>query len=517
MAIADSFHPRVTDRATQPAQRLLQAGTAGVRLGVHDASRVEWSFSVPLPENAPLRYKLCVRMQIPSIVRQEPWEQLQTFTRLDGPLLTEQRGAPITVDALRRGALALVAKLSRASDAFNRYCRLAVNAREVMTAGELEEALLVGLEAAERTLEDGRRRFAVKVEGEATEVSLERELLDEYTSVRFLEMLASSERALGQLARALEGSPGLVEAVSNVESRVADTLGCELRHRDEAGYIQTDPSSPEALERYLERASRLKKHFQEVLFLEAETFQVAERIHHYVAALAAVVASTWAFAWQIALTNRGVSMGSQVSSGIVVLAVVGGIVYASKDRLKEVGRIWVSRKVHRVLGAQRVARYRAPAKRLPRRDVIVDARESFDQNVEQLPDTLNPESGATMSVKVLEYRHRGTVKPQATLTESGVRRVKHVFRYDMSPLFAHLDDAKKSIPVLDEGSHRVRFIDAPRCYKIPITMTLEEGGAEWSETATLVLHKSGLARIERAVRTREDSDPALMDAALEPG
>jgi len=80
-----------------------------------------------------------------------------------------------------------------------------------------------------------------------------------------------------------------------------------------------------------------------------------------------------------------------------VIAILGGIVYASKDRLKEVGRLWVSRKVHRVLGAQRIARYRAPAKRLPGRDVIVDARESFDQNIEQLPDTLNPESGATMS------------------------------------------------------------------------------------------------------------------------
>ena len=36
--------------------------------------------------------------------------------------------------------------------------------------------------------------------------------------------------------------------------------------------------STDALERYLDRASRLKKHFQEVLFLEAETYQVAERI-----------------------------------------------------------------------------------------------------------------------------------------------------------------------------------------------------------------------------------------------
>jgi len=163
MAIADLFQQRVTDQSAavaQPAQRL----QGGVRLGVHDASRVEWSFSVPLPEDRPVHYKLCMRMQIPSIVRQEPWEQLQSFTRLDGPLLTEQRGAPVTVDALRRGALALVAKLSRASDSFNRYCRLAVNAKDVMTAGALEESLAIGLDAAQRTLDARRSRFTATVD-----------------------------------------------------------------------------------------------------------------------------------------------------------------------------------------------------------------------------------------------------------------------------------------------------------------------------------------------------------------
>jgi hypothetical protein len=478
---------------------------------------VEWSFSVPLPEDGPLEYKLRVKMQIPSIVRQAPWEQLQSFTRLDGPMLMTPRGEQITIDALRRGALALVAKLSRARDSFSRHCRIAAGSRDVMTGGDVEETLLVWIDAAERVITDGRTRFAVKVEGEAAELSRERELLDEYTSVRFLEMLAGAERALAGLSRALRAEPGLLKAIANVESRVADTLQEELMHRRECGYIQADPASPTALEQYLERSSRLKKHFQEVLFLEAETFQVADRIHHWVAALAAVVASTWAFAWQIALTNRGISTGSQVSSGIIILALIGGVVYATKDRLKEMGRVWVSGKVHRVIGAQRVARYRAPAKRLPKRDVIVAAREAFDQTIEQLPDSLNPESGATMSVKMLEYRHRGVVMPQATLTQAGVRRVKHVFRYDMSPLFAHLDDAQKAIPVLDEDSHRVRFIDAPRCYRIPITMSLECGGAEWSETATLVLHKRGLDRIERTDRAREDSDPGLMDTALEPG
>jgi hypothetical protein len=512
MAIADlvSEFPREAEAKATTNQGL-------VKVGVHDASRMEWSVSVPLPEDAPLKYNIRIEMQIPSLVRQSPWEQLQSYTRLDGPALSAMRGETLTIDTLRRGAVALATKLSRASEGFARHCRLSGTMSGTATATDIEDTLIVWIDAAERMTRDIRDRFAKAAAGEAAELSRERTLVDEYSSIRFLEMLAGAERALASLSRGSSANQTLTTVVAHVEARVADALERELLHRREAQYMETDPASSSGLERYLDRASRLKKHFQEVLFLEAETFQVADRIHHWVAALAAIVASTWAFAWQIWLTNRGVSTGSQVGSGIVVIAVMGGLVYASKDRLKEVGRNWVSRRVHKVYGAQRVARFRAPAKRLPGRDVIVTARESFDQTVEQLPDMLNPESGATRSVTVLRYTHKGQVLPQAMLSASGVRRVKHVFRYDMSPLFARLDDSSKPIPVLDEKTHRVRFIDAPRCYRVPLKMFLECGGVTWEDTATLVLHKRGLDRIEQDERPALDSDPALLDSGLEPG
>jgi hypothetical protein len=479
---------------------------------------MEWSVSVPLPapDEAPLKYTIRVEMQIPSLARQSPWEQLQSFTRLDGPALSAVRGQVHTIDALRRGAVALANKLSRASEGFARHCRLAVGVHSNMAANDLCETLLVWIEAAERMVTDVRARIGTPVADEAVELTRERRLVDEYSSVRFLEMLAGAERALCTLVRAGMGNPVLKAVSAQVEARVADALEKELLHRREAGYLEMQNNSPVSLERYLERGSRLKKHFQEVLFLEAETFQVAERVHHYAAGIAALCASTWAFAWQFVLTKRGVSAGSQLGWGLITLALIAGAIYTTKDRLKEIGRLWLSRRVHRVLGAQRIARFRAPAKRLPGRDVIVTARESFDQTVEQLPDALNPESGATTSVMVLRYSHMGRVLPQAQLTEAGVRRVKHVFRYDMSPVFARLDDASKAIPVLDESTHSVRFVDAPRCYRVPLKMYLECGSETWEEEATLVMHKRGLDRIEREDREPMDSDPSLADIGLEP-
>ena len=87
--------------------------------------------------------------------------------------------------------------------------------------------------------------------------------------------------------------------------------------------------------------------------------------------------------------------------------------------------------------------------------------------------------------------------PQPELTRQGVRRIKHVFRYDLSPLFARLDDAVKPVPVLDPETHRVRFAAAPRCYRLPVRVRVRCGGECQEERATLVLTKRGLDRLER--------------------
>jgi hypothetical protein len=327
-------------------------------------------------------------------------------------------------------------------------------------------------------------------------------------------MLAGAERALSGVASSKSPNAAqLTEVVAAVEDRLAGALSDELAYRKTRGFATADPTSPHALERYLDRSSRLKKHFQEVLFLEQETFHVAERAYHWVAAFVALLASTWAFAWQLALIKKGTA-ATTLGSGVVTLALIAGLIYATKDRIKEIGRNWVTRRVHRMWGAQRITRYRAPHRRLPGRDVVVSARESFDQGVANLPDPLNPESGATTPMTVLAYEHRGQVLPNAQLLASGVRRVKHVFRYDLSPMFARLDDATKPVPVLDDASRRVRFIDAPRCYRLAVKVQVECGGTKQTEFGTLVMHKRGLERLET---DEDDSVPSMSDVGIEPG
>lgn len=504
---------------TQEAFAASEAATEGasrVRVGIHDASRLEWSLSIPLPEHGgPTAYSLRVSIKVPqnAFVRHVPWDQMQAFTRLDGPAIGAA-GDVVTIDALRRGALAMAHQLARASDGFQRHCRLAASLFATAPHSELEDALSIWIEAAVRIAEEARERLVHRGEpGEPCELARERLLVDEYVSIRLFELLAGAERALSNVVSAkCTHRERLEPVVATVENRLGEALAAELAYREARGFATADPTSPEALERYLDRASRLKKHFQEVLFLEQETFQIAERAHHWIAAFVAVLASTWAFVWQIALMAHA-NTATTLGSGVVVFAALAGVVYATKDRIKEIGRVWMTRRVHRVWGAERITRYRAPRRRLPGRDVVVSARESFVQSVAVVPDPLNPESGATSTQTVLTYQHRGEIEPNAQLVSSGVRRVKHVFRYDLSPLFARLDDATKPVPVLDGTSRRVRFIDAPRCYRLPVTVETESGGTKRVEHATLVLHKRGLERLERD----EDSHPSLAEVGLEPG
>ncbi len=506
----------LTSAYTKTQEEVSAADASTLRLGIHDASRVEWSVSVPLPKTKPLKYAIEVRIKIPQnvFVEHSPWKQLQHFTRLDGPQMASSADAQ-SIDELRRGVLALANKLSRASEGFSKHCRLAASLFATTPNVELEGTLAVWIDTAQRVVSEGREQLARPQPGDAAEVTRERKLVDEYMSVRLLEMLGVASVSLTTMSGSRSPHAAeLAPAIASAETCLGEALGAEFEHRKAAGYAKADPASPQALERYLDRASQLKKHFQEVLFLEQESYQMGDRISHVSAGFVALLASTWAFAWQLALIDKGLSAGARVGSGLTTVALVAGIIYATKDRLKELGRNFLARKLNDVYDVGRVTRYRAPSRRLPGRDVIVTANECFKQSVEKLPDPLNPESGASVPFTVLLYKSRGRVNPQKQLEASGVRRVKHVFRYDLSPLFSRLDDASKPVPVLCPETRKVRFIDAPRAYRLPMEIRVTCGSQVWTDEVSLVVHKRGLDRVER----REDIElrPGTIDGGLEP-
>jgi hypothetical protein len=482
-------------RAEEAAlQEIGAAEETAIRLRIHDASRVEWIAAVPLPSERPLPYQIDVELEVPAGAagRDAPWDQLQTFTRLDGPAEIAS-SADVTIDALRRSAVTLTKMLARAREGFARHCQAAAAGLEQVDIGG-ESFLTVWLDAALRAVRDAREKLTHPAPQDSGLIAKERVLVDDYVSLRLLDMLAAADRTLRECA-AQVAAPQAFEGASG---RMMQALCGEVAYRRSRGFLEANGASFETVERYLARAASLKKHFEEVLFLDRESEQLDERVQLWTRVAGALVAGmVVTLPVQLLLSMRTRDLGL----GLIALALLTGLAYAAREHIKESGRSWLTGKMVR-FQSQRVLRCRVPARQLPKRDVVVEAREWCRQTVRSLPDPLHPEAGASLRVTQIQYLHRGTVRPQADLWNAGVRRVLHIFRYDLSPLLPRLDDEPKPVPVPDAGG-QVKFMAAPRRYHVPALVGLEVDGQVQKQHATLVLDRAGLRRIDRHDEGRE--------------
>ena len=488
---------------------LLEIGAAeetAIRLRIHDASRLEWIVAVPLPRERPLPYQIDVELEVPASAAggDAPWDQLQTFTRLDGP--TEIASSPdVTIDALRRGAVTLTRMLTRAREGFARHCR---SSAAGPVQGELagEPFLTVWLDAALRAVHDAREKLTHAAMQDSPPIARERLLVDEYVSVRLLDMLADADR----ISRECGAQAAAPDAFEGAAARIAHALPDEMAYRRSRGFLEAHTASTEAVERYITRAASLKKHFEEVLFLDRESEQLDDRVQLWTRVAGALVAGiVVTLPLQLILSRRGGELGL----GLIALALLTGIAYAAREHIKERGRSWLTGKMVR-FQSQRVLRCRVPARRLPKRDVVVEAREWCRQTTLSRPDPLHPEAGASLRVTQVQYLHRGTVHPQADLWNAGVRRVLHIFRYDLSPLLPRLDDEAKPVPVADANG-KVAFVLAARRYHVPVLVGLAVDGDDQKQHATLVLDRAGLRRLDPRCDETEATSTGSAQAAVD--
>jgi len=106
--------------------------------------------------------------------------------------------------------------------------------------------------------------------------------------------------------------------------------------------------------------------------------------------------------------------------------------------------------------------------------------------------------GASLARTRIRYLQKGVLVHRRGLAGMGASRVRHIFRYDVSPLLPRLADDIKQVPFVGEDG-LVRFAEAPRRYQIPVSVRLEHGGEVHEEHATLVLEKRGLTRIDPGI------------------
>src|SRR6267143_1825837 len=178
--------------------------------------------------------------------------------------------------------------------------------------------------------------------------------------------------------------------------------------------------------------------------------------------------------------------------GLWTLMTVGAVAYALKDRAKELTRQWLAGKLSH-LYANRVLILREPERLERGRNVVLHARESLAQARVARADPLNPGSGAVQRVVTLDYRQRARVTRLKGPGAETFERLKIVFRYDLAPILTRLDDSVKRVPV--QAGPGVRFADAPRLYRVPLSLLVSTPAGAEKREAVIVLNRRGIARI----------------------
>ena len=469
-----------------------------LRVDVHDRSRVEWVATVPLaPAGETHTWEIMFEADISDAmwVPHQPWDHFWVRSRLTSPKLAPGHrmvGPPI--DQLRRRALGAVHDLKRTTQVIDGQLRRARQRDGILLPAEADVAVHT-LRAAIERARDARDAFDYLRDPQDAALVREQGLAGEYVSTQILLLVTKVAAALHgttlRRPRPLGGAVDVVHAVLREElARENDLrLGLGLHERP----VRTAAEG----EAFVTRAALLKKHFQQALFLEASAFMMDQRMRNWVAALMAMVASTFYFVWQIYVLNAAMSPG-QTTVSLALAAVIAALVYAAKDRIKELGRDWLQTRLKHSY-ADRVAHLRLQERMDPRRHRLGLARETISVVRRWALDRLNPGLGRTVLVHHLRVRELLKHEGLGVLHDQGLTGLKHVFRYDLSPLFVKLDDLPKLVPVEQEGG--VRTVSTTRVYSIPLTVTLQRVD-DRSQPAIVhagVLHvrRRGLLRFRR--------------------
>lgn len=462
-----------------------------VGVAVHDATRVSWDVTVPLPSSGAAAYTFELELELPEnvVFGVDPWGALQAYARLQG---LGERDDP-SPDAFRRQVVDASSRLARAREGFVRHCTLLRASQRA--EDDASGALLLWLDAAITEL--ARARSA-----QTDAPAVERALADELLSVELWTVLTDCARALFDTERALaERSPYEAAALDVVHRALATALKGEIAYRRRSQFPLAEPSNDRQLERLLARRRLLKKHFERVLFLEATSYQLVNRLAGWFSAFAAMLAYLWFFFWQVTLERHPAAIGS----GVVALALLTAVAYASRERLKEAGRSWLAGRAQRMF-AQRVTRYRVPSNERARGAVVVSARESFSQSTARRPDPLHAD--LTQHVTLLRYVHNGEVARPA-VEPRFAREVRLVYRLDLSSLLPRLHDAVRGLATPGPDD-RIAIVDVPRNYDLPLRARLRADGVVEEVERVLVLNKNGLVRI-----VDERARPAAQCASLD--
>lgn len=527
-------------------------------VGIHDRTQVEVVFAYfpnnsTNPNEAAQSYQVDAYLFTPltmgitksSYPKDRFYSDLRPLLRLREPKLSykelqgaveSDEGSPIKFlrrhfDGIRAGTVASSPELATDevhlfSCSYLSYCyrklkRVTNKIKKILksdldpaTLKQLREKVAEGLSLIEKShhiLREWRRlRSEVASSGPdfCPAVRAEMSLADEYCSYAFRDGMALFLMILPDLSEVMTGGE-----VRGLQRRVKIFLRFERWYARNQKFRWMEPDgSQDLMEAYVTRRSSLKKHMQQVLYLDLRTRPMFAFQQQLGGMLAAAVAAMWAAVADVVIRSRssggGHSSALGMSGFVFMTALI--IAYVLKDRIKELGKSYFSGKF---------------LARIPDNSCNIEYHNSSGADIDIgeineytrfVSPTGIPRSISRLRAKMLDvdnaasyniihYKKRINLDPTAlSKLLHPVKAVHDILRLNIQSFLIRLDD------VLHEEfafhpSGEVVSVMMPKVYYLDLILRYSWGKDERFprersfEFIRLVLNKNGLTRVDRVM------------------
>jgi len=269
-----------------------------------------------------------------------------------------------------------------------------------------------------------------------------------------------------------------------------DLILTENEHRKKQKY-RSIASKKNDNEELLFRKSVLKKYIGEVLYLKVKKTRTSQIIKQAIFGIAAGLAM--AFATLIAFFSQ-YQFGNFTLPFFLALV----IAYVFKDRMKEVGREYLSSKLRHVMPDNTRNIYRGRKK-------IGVCEESFDfikekkvpkklrelRNKDHITEIENDNTGE----KIIRYTRNIKLFTLKSLNGHVIEGINDIVRVNLTKFLRKMDNPKKTLHVLTEKGYEK--IKGEKVYHINLITRYKTPHGQKQKRFKLIVNRKGLKRIER--------------------
>mgnify|MGYP001828317071 CR=1 FL=1 len=274
---------------------------------------------------------------------------------------------------------------------------------------------------------------------------------------------------------------------------VLELIRQEVGYRKSQGYPSI-PTHRNDNEQLIFRRNVLKKYMHKVLFLNTRTKDEGTVIEHGLLGIAAGISML--FATMVLFLSQ--SFYGPLTMQVFLALVIG---YMFKDRIKEILRVYFSRKVSSMFYDHRTRIYASPER------PIGYCRESFDFVDEvKVPgrimrirnrDHMTEIENDWVSENILRYRKRIKLSSRAISSaylDIDTNGIKDIMRFNVAEMTRRMGNPRKELFVLEKNGYR--RVKAERVYHLNMILCCGDGEHVRYKHFRIVLNRRKIKRIE---------------------